>query len=81
MARLLFVALLTVSCTTAPNPPPDEVNVFVQNVERVGEYVGAVEDILICDSDLLREWLFRPVGTALSTVVPFFAGADSICED
>ena len=79
---LIIVALFYVGCATRPNPnpPPAEINTFAENVGKVGESVNAVEDVLICDSDLLREWFFQPVGEALASIVPFFGNADSICE-
>ena len=80
---LILCILSLGACTTRPVDPdaPEEINVFAENVGLVGESVGAVENSLICESDLAREWFFRPIGNALSAIVPFFAGANSICED
>ncbi len=79
---ILFLGIMA-SCATRPNPnpPPDEINVFAENVERVGESIAAVEDTLVCGVDLSREWVFEPLGRLLASLVPFFAEADTICED
>lgn len=76
----LLALMLLQGCATRPVDPadPEQVNVFAENVELLGESVDAVEKTLICDSNLAREWFFRPIGNALS-LLPFFEGAGDIC--
>ena len=82
MRKLLLITFIFLaSCTTRPNPnpPPDEINVFAENVDRVAESTEAVESVLVCGT-----WTGRQLAQAavnLVKVLPFFSDTEDPCTE